>query len=221
MRARGVRVFAQDDAVAWLGTPVELGAVRRDLLPRLGSSAQIRPPVSIFPVLRLSIRRPHWAAGFVWAANFVWADWPAGGGGSDREADRGLDLGLEILGGDRLDQHRGGADLLGHVVHEGVLLAGQDDDREAADGVVLVAAHMVAEIHAVHLVHVQIADDDVRLLGRRIVQLLERLFAVLGVVDIANPDLTQQAADDFPHGPLIVDHENADRTGFRLGHRSL
>ena len=86
-------------------------------------------------------------------------------------------------------------------------LAGQDDDREAADDIVLIAAHMVAEIHVVHLLHVQIADDDVRLVGCWIVQLLERLFSVRGVVDVVNADLTQQTAENNPHGPLIVDHE--------------
>ncbi len=31
-----------------------------------------------------------------------------------------------------------------------------------------------------------------------------------GVIDVVNADLTQQLADDFPHRPLVVDHEYAN-----------
>lgn len=97
------------------------------------------------------------AAGQSIGGRFPCARSALGGLIAELEADRLFELALQNGGGERLGQHFVRADLMGDLVGEALTVGGHDDDRDAGRLQLLVVAEDVAELQAVHLIHVQIA----------------------------------------------------------------
>jgi hypothetical protein len=68
----------------------------------------------------------------------------------------------------------------------------------------LVGAHGPEKVEAVHVRHVDVADDEVELLRLHGGQ---RVGAVVGFLGVVAAHLLQQAAHDAPHGGEVVDDQ--------------
>jgi len=106
--------------------------------------------------------------------------------------------------GERLDDVTGSA-LLG-CQHDVFLarLGGHHQYRDVLE--LLVLLDLGQQLEAVHVRHVDVADDEVEVAGA---QLLQCDHTILGLVGVGEAALLEQVAHDAPHGGEVVDNQES------------
>jgi hypothetical protein len=116
------------------------------------------------------------------------------------------DGGQQVLRGERLGQHRGGAELEGALDVAFAVVGGDDDERGV--GVAGVLADRPDELEAVDVRHVDVGDHEV-VVGPR--EQAQRVEAVLDLVDGVVAGGLEDGADERSHGLGVLDEQYPDR----------